>query len=193
MSTDRDIIDVPLENATRFLNFGAVTLISTTDGVTPDVSTVAWAKPCAKKPPTFTLTVGVRHRTYANLLKTGILGINVPTADQVGTVMYCGHHSGNDSDKIREGGVAVRLGKVLPTLPLVDGCAAWLECRVDLDSLEEGSSLVRVEAVGASCVRGVMTDQYTWDTEKFPTLHHLGGSRFIVGGEIIDHPDASSL
>ena len=186
MNAERDIVDVPLEHATRFLNFGAVTLISTTDGTTPDASAVAWSKPCAKTPPTFTLTVGTRHRTWANLARTGMLGINIPTADGVDMVMYCGRHSGNDGDKLVEGGIAVRYGRVLKDLPLLDACAAWLECRVVMDALEEGNSLVRVEAVGASCVKGVMTDQFTWNTQAFPTLHHLGGSRFMTGGSIND-------
>lgn len=186
MSNGREIVDVPLENATRFLNFGAVTLISTTDGTTPDASAVAWSKPCAKTPPTFTLTVGTRHKTWENLARTGMLGINIPTADLVDTVMYCGRNSGHDGDKLSRGRIAVRYGRVLKELPLLEACAAWLECRVDMDALEEGNSLVRVEAVGASCVKGVLSEQFTWNTVDFPTLHHMGGSRFMKAGEVID-------
>jgi len=186
MSNRQDIVEVPLAQAYRLMGFGPVIMVSTTDGSTPDASTVAWARPCAKEPPTFSLNVGTGHRTYKNLAKTGMLCINVPTREFVDTVMYCGRVSGNDVDKVREREIEIRYGNVLRDLPLLDDCVAWLECRVVPWTIERGTSMIRAEAVAASCVEGVLTEQYAWNVARFQTLHHLGGSQFMVSGDVLD-------
>ncbi len=33
----------------------------------------------------------------------------------------------------------------------------------------------------ASCRIGILSPEFSWNVEAFPTLHHLGGSRFMVG------------
>ncbi len=184
MTIAHDLQNIPLPWAYRLLNHGPLVLVSTTDGDMGDVSTVAWARPCQKDPPRFTLTIGTSHRTWKNLTATGIVGINVPTADLVDLVLYCGRCSGDDVDKIALQQIPVRMGTELGTLPLVDSCAAWLECKVTQETLDEGTSRVEVEAVAASCRTGVLSPQFTWNVDAYPTLHHLGGSRFLVGNQM---------
>jgi flavin reductase (DIM6/NTAB) family NADH-FMN oxidoreductase RutF len=181
MTIARDIQDIPLRWAYRFLNHGPLVLISTTDGEQPNVSTVAWARPCQKDPPRFSLTIGTSHRTYKNLALNGMVGINVPTAELMEQVLYFGRVSGDDVDKIGVQGGPIRQGADLTDLPLLNNCAAWLECKVSPESLAAGTSHVQVEAVAASCRSGVFSPQFTWNVDAFQTLHHLGGSRFVVG------------
>ncbi|MFH1530528.1 MAG: flavin reductase family protein [Pseudomonadota bacterium] len=186
MTSEHDIQRIPLPWAYRLLNHGPLVLVSTTDGERGDVSTVAWARPCQKNPPRFSLTIGTSHRTWKNLTRTGILCINVPTADLVDLVLYCGRCSGDDVDKIQLREIPIRAGGELRTLPLVDSCAAWLECRVTAETLAEGTSRIEVEAVAASCRAGVLSPQFTWNVDAWPTLHHLGGSRFLVGDQMLN-------
>ena len=181
MTISPDLQPIPLPWAYRLLNHGPLVLLSTTDGSTPDVSTVAWSKPCRKDPPQFCLTVGTSHRTYKNLARTGIVGINIPTADLADLVLYCGRNSGDDVDKVSARSIELRPGEELTELPLIASCAAWLECRVLPECLEAGTSDLTVEAVAASCRAGVLSPEYSWNVEAFPTLHHLGGTRFMVG------------
>ena len=186
MTTPNDLQPVPLPWAYRLLNHGPLVLVSTTDGEVGDVSTVAWARPCRKDPPRFSLTVGTSHRTWKNLMKTGILGLNIPATDLVDLVLFCGSVSGDDVDKIAARSIPIRPGGTLISLPLVDSCAAWLECRVTPETLAEGSSRIEVEAVAASCRVGVLSPKFTWNVDACPTLHHLGGSSFLVGDRVID-------
>ena len=181
----QDLQRIPLAHAYRLLNHGPLVLLSTTDGSSPDVSTVAWSKPCRKNPPRFQLTVGTSHRTYKNLARTGVVGINIPTADLVELVLYCGRTSGNHVDKIAARSIELRPGEELTGLPLIASCAAWLECRVLPECLEAGTSDLTVEAVAATCRVGVLSPEYSWNVEAFPTLHHLGGTRFMVGERMI--------
>jgi len=185
MTPSCEIQRIPLSHAYRLLNHGPLVLVSTTDGEVGDVSTVAWARPCRKDPPRFSLTIGTAHRTWKNLQANGLLGLNVPTADLVDLALYCGRRSGDDVDKLAEGGIPVRPGEALTDLPLVDSCAAWLECRVTPETLAAKSSRIEVEAVAASCRTGVLSPRFTWNVAAYPTLHHLGGSRFLVGERIL--------
>jgi flavin reductase (DIM6/NTAB) family NADH-FMN oxidoreductase RutF len=174
---------VDLQWAYRFLGFGPLVLVSTTDGQTPDVSAVAWCAPCDKVPPTFMLSIGDSHRTYRNLKQTGFFGINVPTVSNADLVMYTGTVSGNDVDKVAEGNIGLWYGRHFGTLPLVSDCAAWLECKC-LPTVDVGDSQIIVgQAVAAYCRPGVLLPDHSWNTAEFPTLHHLGGRNFLVGRE----------
>lgn len=186
MTLTNDSQNIPLQWAYRLLNHGPLVLISTTDGEHPNVSTVAWARPCKKDPPRFSLTIGTSHRTYKNLALNGLVGINVPTAELMEQVLYFGRVSGDDEDKIGLQGVPIRQGAELADLPLLDNCAAWLECKLTPESLASGTSQVQVEAVAASCRTGVLSSEFTWNVESYKTLHHLGGSRFLVGERMVN-------
>ncbi len=181
MPTDTEIIAVDLEWAYRLLGFGPLVLVSTTDGMRPDVSAIAWCCPCAKEPPTFALAIGKGHKTYQNIMKTGYFGINVPTADLTDLVLYAGTASGHRVDKFDARRIPYHLGQQLPSLPLVSQCAAWLECKLIPSSEAGDNSVVMGRAVAASSRAGVLLDDHTWNVEVYPTLHHLGGRNFLVG------------
>jgi flavin reductase (DIM6/NTAB) family NADH-FMN oxidoreductase RutF len=176
---------VDLQWAYRLLGFGPVVLVSTTDGEKGDVSAVAWCAPAEMDPPVAMLAIATEHKTYENLSRTGILGINVPTAENVDLVMYCGTKSGHEVDKIRDGNIPVRFGEAFPSLPLIDSCAAWLECKVLPGTEAGGHGIVMAEVLAASCRPGVLTRNHIWDVAHYPTLHHLGGPHFVVGTRIV--------
>jgi len=191
MAEQFEIQQVELEWAYRFLGFGPVVLVSTTDGMKGDVSTVAWSAPCAKNPPRFVVSIGKEHKTYRNIMQTGYFGINVPTVDSLDLVMYCGTRSGHKVDKVADYPIAVRPGVVLDRLPLVQACAAWLECRL-VPGVEAGTqSVIVAEAVAASCRVGVLNADHTWTLEAFPSLHPLGGRKFLAGSEVVLSRSAS--
>jgi len=176
-----DAIEVPLDRAYRLLNHGPVILVSSTDGLSRNVCTVAWACPCSKNPPTFAIALGKRHRTYKNIMKTGYFGLNVPTVDLLDLVWFCGSRSGDKIDKVHEGNIPIRLGTAYDKLPLVDSCAAWLECKMVPGAEAGDHGIIVAQVVAAACRPGVLCDDNTWNTNDFPTLHHVGGKRFVVG------------
>jgi flavin reductase (DIM6/NTAB) family NADH-FMN oxidoreductase RutF len=173
------LVSIPSSNVYRLLNHGATVLVSTTDGVNANVCTVAWISPCLKSPPRFSLKVGTRHKTYENLASNKILGLNIPLADDAGLVMYCGTRSGYKIDKIADRPIELFSGSEIPELPLLKTCAAWLECRV-IGEAEVEPGLLVVEAVAARTRPDVLREDGTWNQEDFPTLHHLGGRRFLT-------------
>jgi len=185
MDNQTSVQQIDLDWAYRFIGFGPVVLISTTDGMKRDVSTVAWVSPCSKNPPTLMIAMGRDHLTWKNIMKTGWFAVNVPTADQLDLVMYCGTVSGRDVDKFSDRSIRVLQGTANEKLPLLADCAAWLECRI-IPWVEAGDHSVLVaEVKAASCKEGVLLPDHSWDAARFPTLHHLGGRKFIKGSEIL--------
>lgn len=180
-----DYQSVPLEWAYRLLNHGPLVLVSTTDGMKPNVCTVAWCAPCSKSPPTIAISIGKRHKTYKNIMKTGHFGLNIPTADLLDLVWYCGSTSGNNIDKVSEGKVEMFQGHEINRLPLVAGCSAWLECSM-IPGAEAGDHGIIVAQVSAAgCRPGAMNQDYNWNVVDHPTLHHLGGKKFAVANTLV--------
>jgi flavin reductase (DIM6/NTAB) family NADH-FMN oxidoreductase RutF len=174
---------VDLDWAYRLMGFGPLVMVSTTDGLRPNAAAIAWAAPLAKTPPTFALAVGKGHKTYKNIMKTGTFAINIPTAKDVDTVLWTGSVSGNEVDKFSARRLNYRPGAVHSKLPLMDDAAAWLECTL-VPGVDAGdNSMVVGVAVAASCRKGVLLADQTWNQADFPTLHHLGGRSFLVGRE----------
>ena len=189
MPNTPELVAVNLEWAYRFLGYGPLVLVSTTDGLKPDVSTVAWCAPCAKNPPTLMIAIGKSHKTYRNIMKTGYFGINLPGPEHLDMVMYAGTVSGNDTDKFKQRGLRPWYGQTIGKLPLMQESVAWLECRI-VPGVEAGDhSIIIARAEAAWCRPGVLLDDHTWNTVDYPTLHHLGGRRFLVGkDEVLADP-----
>lgn len=181
-----DYQPLPLEWAYRLVNFGPLVLVSTTDGRKANVCTVAWCAPCAKKPPTVAISIGKRHKTYKNIMKTGFFGLNIPTADQLPLAWYCGKISGNSVDKIADRGIELFYGSILKTLPLLKACSAWLECKIVPGAEAGDHGIIVAQVVSAGCRAGAVNEQYNWQSQAFPTLHHLGGRSFAVSGKVIE-------
>ena len=177
--------EVDLKWAYRMINAGPVVLVSTADGDTPNACTIAWCAPCSKVPPQFMLCIGRRHKTFGNLEHSHILGINIPSADQLDLVRYLGTTSGNRIRKFEQREIPYHMGGVLTHLPLLNACAGWLECRV-LDPGIGETSIVLVEAIAARCRIGAFTNDRTWNTEQFPLITHLGGTHFLASGPALE-------
>ncbi len=178
---------VELNHAYRLLGHGPTVLVSTYDeaGV-PNACAVAWVAPASKAPPRVVMRIGEGHKTYENLMAKQACVINVPTVDALDEVMVCGRRSGKDGDKLTPAGIETVRSEVVDA-PRLICCAAWLDCE-RLGSLElAGANLVLVEALAVHCRPGVMGPGAHMDVERFPTLHHLGGSLFSVPGGVRKH------
>lgn len=95
----------------------------------PNIITLAWAGTLCSKPPM--VGIGVRPERYSHglIIQGGEFVVNLPSADQVAIVDYCGHVSGRDTDKWGACGLTpVPSSQV--RVPLIAECPVALECRV---------------------------------------------------------------
>jgi flavin reductase (DIM6/NTAB) family NADH-FMN oxidoreductase RutF len=171
--------EVPLSSCYRLLGHGPVLLVSTRGLLHPNVAPIAWHSPFDRDPPQFLLTISSGHATFENLLREGELVLNVPGPDLASAVLAAGRVSAHEvPDKFSHLGLRA-LPSARVSAPRVEGCLAWIECRLVDESLARSQEIVRVEAVRAETVEGAWSEGFL-DIERFPTLHHLGGSRLGV-------------
>lgn len=95
---------------------------------TVDVMNMAWGGICA--PTMVSLNIGGRHRTAANIKRTGSFTLSVPSVEQAAEADWFGIASGNDvPDKFSCTGMhAVKSTRV--DAPVIEEFPVTLECRV---------------------------------------------------------------
>lgn len=182
---EKTVDEVSLKWAYRLLGACPVVLVSTNDGKKDNAATVAWCAPCEMEPPKVMLALATEHKSAHDIRTTGEFALNIPTLPNLDLVMYCGSVSGHDVDKLAVRGIAVRRGHKLARLPLLEDCAAWLECKVDSAEKWDEHGIVIAHVVHASMRRGVLDSDHSWNCARFPLLHHLGGKKFVVGERVV--------
>ena len=123
----------------------------------PNIITLAWVGTLCSKPPL--LGIGVRPSRYSHALikATGEFVVNIPTADMVKAVDYCGHVSGRDVDKFAACGLTPEPASVVRA-PLIAQCPINLECKV-VRTISLGTHDLFIGEVVAVQVDGSLLDE----------------------------------
>lgn len=146
-----------------------------------NIITLAWVGTVCSDPPA--VGIGVRPERYSHHLITesGEFVVNLPRADQIGVVDYCGQVSGREVDKWKACGLTPLPAQKIRT-PLIAECPVALECRV-LHQLTVGSHDLFVgEVVAVQVDDDILTGQGHIDYEKAQPLAYAGGYYWRVGG-----------
>jgi flavin reductase (DIM6/NTAB) family NADH-FMN oxidoreductase RutF len=179
-------VAVPLPHAYRLINHGPTTLVTSAHAGRANVMAAQWVMPLDFDPPIVAVVVDRNTFTRTLIDASRELALSIPTRAQIDLVATVGSASGAEVDKLAALAVATSPGERVAA-PLVDGCAAWLECRcLDQRALEAAHDLFLVEVVAASA------DDASWRNERwdFPdddhrTLHHYGGGVFALTGATV--------
>lgn len=153
--------------------------------------TAAWCGIACFKPPAISVAINTTRHTLKGIKENGTFSVNVPAADLVKVVDYCGIYSGRKSDKSKL--FEVFFGESI-TAPLIEACPVNLECRV-IHCLSIGThDLVVGEILETHVTESCLTDGKA-DPEKIDPLvyspavqkyHRLGqvlAQAFDVGKE----------
>ena len=89
--------------------------------------TAAWCSIACLKPPAISVAVNTARHTLKGIKQNGAFSINVPSADLVKKVDYCGIYSGSKRDKSTV--FRIFFGE-LQTVPLIEECPVNLECKL---------------------------------------------------------------
>ncbi len=186
-------LPVALSHANRLINHGPTVLVSSAHAGRRNVMAAAWSMPVEFTPPRFAVVVDKSTYTRELILASGQLALNLPCRAQADLAYTVGSTSGREleaagTDKFRRYGIGSFEGPALG-LPLVDGCVAWLECRViDEPHAQDAYDTFFVEALSALADPRVFSDG-RWslreDNRPLHTLHHLGGGVFAVASEVV--------
>lgn len=180
---------VALPQAYRLLNHGPVTLVSSAHDNAQNVMAAAWAMPLDFDPPKVAVVIDASTYTRKLVEASGEFALNIPCRAIAAQVLRAGSASGKDLDKFAHAGLVTFPAQMIGA-PLVEGCVAWLECRViPRPDNQQSHDLFLAEVVAAQAdARVFVKDRWQFDADELRTLHYFGGGAFAVTGETIDIP-----
>ena len=185
---------VPLNKAYRLLNHGPTVLVSAAHDGRRNIMAAAWAMPLDFDPPKVAVVLDKSTWTRVLLEGAGTFALQVPTRVQLDLTDALGNSSGREiaerdgSDKFAAYGLSTFAGEATGA-PLLEGCAAWLECRLLPEPpIQQRYDLFLGEVIAAQADARVFSEG-RWHFEghdELRTLHHVAGGHFIVDGEAVD-------
>lgn len=146
----------------------------------PNIITLALVGTLCSDPPA--LGIGVRPERFSHQLieKAGEFVVNIPRADQVGVVDYCGQVSGRDVDKWTACGLTPTPAHEIST-PLIAECPVALECRVTQQLTLGAHDLFIGEIVAVQADEEVLTSKGQINYEMIRFLCFAGEYYWRMG------------
>jgi flavin reductase (DIM6/NTAB) family NADH-FMN oxidoreductase RutF len=157
-------------------------LVGTLVNEKPTFMTAAWCGIAASKPPAISIALQSVRFTLKGISANNTFSINIPSADLVEEVDFCGIYSGHKVDKSKI--FKVDYGK-LNTAPLIQECPVNLECQV-IHTLDLGSHMLFIGKITETYV-----DEDCWDGEKAdpakidPLIYTTGAQQYQRLGEVV--------
>lgn len=183
---------VPLDKCYRLLNHGPTVLVSAQHAGQANVMAAAWACALDFEPPKVTVVLDKAAFTRGLVEASGRLVLQLPTVTQAALTVAVGTVSAyQQPDKLQTQAVPL-FASPLRGAPMVQGCAAWLECRVIPEPHnQQAYDLFIAEVEGAWADARVFSNG-RWHFERAPTelrtLHYVAGGHFYATGQAIDVP-----
>ncbi|WP_028534434.1 flavin reductase family protein [Paludibacterium yongneupense] len=180
-------LPVELAHAYRLLNHGPTTLISAAHGGVQNVMAAAWVMPLDFEPPKVLAVIDKQSFTRSLIDASGEFALSLPSRELAAATVNAGSSSGRDGDKFASSGLQPFKAQEIAA-PLIDGCLAWLECRVIAEPAnQQRYDLFIAEVVAAWADSSVFADGH-WlmapDTRH--TIHYVAGGRFFETGAAFD-------
>jgi flavin reductase (DIM6/NTAB) family NADH-FMN oxidoreductase RutF len=190
------IFPVELSKAYRLLNHGPTILVTSAHGDRRNVMAAAWNMPLDFDPPRITIVIDKKTYTRELIEASGSFAINVPCRAQAEMVMRVGSSSGREllgkaqADKFAAFGLPTFAASRIAA-PLLQGCVAWLECKVIAEPhIQNTYDLFLADVVAAQADDRVFSKdndgQFRWHFEGYDelrTIHHVAGGAFLTIGE----------
>lgn len=104
-----------------------VVLVGTMVDNRPNFMTVAWVNRVNFQPPMLAVAIGLKQYTNGGITDHRTFSVNIPSADLVEKVDYCGMVSGRNQDKSK---VFEIFRGELPNTPMIKDCPLTMECKV---------------------------------------------------------------
>jgi len=148
----------------------------------PNFMTAAWCGIVASTPPAISVALRPARYTLDGISANNTFSINVPSADLVEKVDYCGIYSGHKVDKSQI--FKVDYGK-LHTAPLIQECPVNLECQV-IHALELGSHILFIgEIIETYVNENCWTDDKADPAKIDPLIYSTVARQYQRLGEVV--------
>lgn len=158
-------------------------MVSSAHDGTLNIMSAAWSMPLDFDPPKVAVVIDRNTLTRSLVEGAGEFVLNVPSSEQAALTVAVGSASGRDVDKFAAHGIRTLPGSVVRA-PLVDGCLAWLECRVIPEPhIQATYDLFLAEVVAAWADPAVFADGH-WKEDQGGrrSIHYIAGGQFFETG-----------
>ena len=185
---------VPLDKAYRLLNHGPTVIVSAQHAGERNAMSAAWACALDLVPPKVTVVLDKATRTRALVEGSGLFALQLPTVPQAAMTVGIGTDSATTvPDKLARHGVPLFDAPGFE-LPLVQGCTAWLVCRLIPEPHNQQTYDLFIGEVIAAWADDRVFRHGHWEFETAPTelrtLHYVAGGQFYAIGESVAVPPA---
>lgn len=178
---------IALAKSYLLLNHGPVTLVTSACAEKRNVMAASWTMPLDFDPPKVLLVID--HQTYTRELVdgSGEFALNIPCRDLADQVLAAGSVSGRDGDKFARTGLGTFPASRIAA-PLIEGCVAWLECRViPVPDNQRNFDLYVAEVVAAWADDRAFSDgRWHFPEHGLRTIHYQAGGTFFATGEAFE-------
>ena len=196
------ILPVPLPKAYRLLNHGPTVLVTSAHNGMRNVMAAAWNMGLNYEPAQVAVVIDRATLTRELIEASGKFALNVPTRGIAAQTLAVGRVSGREidsakhADKLAAYGMSTFFGND-SSVPLVEGCAGWLECTlIPEPHNQQRYDLFIGEVTAAWADSRVFTDghwTYSADTPmELQTLHYVAGGTFLSIGAAFEVAPASA-
>ena len=189
MKETKLIQQVKLSESYRLLNHGPTVLVTTAHGEKRNVMAAAWNMPLDFEPVKITIVIDKKTYSRALIEASGSFAINVPCRAQAAMTVKVGSSSGREllgnGDKFSAFNLPTFAASKIDA-PLIEGCVAWLECKVIPElHIQDTYDLFIAEVVAAWADDRVFSDgRWHFDGhDELRTIHHVAGGAFMAIGE----------
>ncbi|MDF3822748.1 flavin reductase family protein [Leptospira sp. 96542] len=188
---------VELAQSYRLLNHCPTVLVSAGHGGRRNIMAAAWNTALDFAPPKIAVVLDKSTYTRELVEASGSFCINVPCRAQAAAVLALGQLSGREllkdgqgDDKFARFGLETSAASSCEA-PLLEGCVAWLECRLIPEPRNQQLyDLFIGEVVAAWADTRVFADgHWRYDNSSDPalrTLHYVAGGHFFATGEAFE-------
>jgi flavin reductase (DIM6/NTAB) family NADH-FMN oxidoreductase RutF len=184
------ISPVDLKLAYRLINHGPTGLITSAHNGKQNVMAAAWVCALDFYPPKLTVVIDKNTYTRSLIEASGTFAVNLPCVSQAEMVRTVGTSTGKDlidTNKFLRYKISTFSGEKI-SAPLVEGCVAWLECKViSHPDIQSTYDLFLAEIVSVCADDRVFSNGH-WHFEgnnELRTLHHIAGGTFFTTGESV--------
>ena len=193
-------VAVPLPKAYLLLNHGPTVLVSSAHGGRRNVMAAAWNMALDFDPPKLAVVIDKATLTRELVEASGEFVLSVPVRQQAAMTLAVGTQSGREIDKFAAGVGVCRPAKRNPRqtesaaaasvvgAPLIEGCLAWLECRVIPEPhIQQTYDLFLGEVVAAwADPEAFANGRWQFADDARRSIHYQAGGRFFATGEAFD-------
>ena len=174
---------VELSRCSQLLNHGPVTLVTSAHKGRRDIMAASWAMALDFNPPKVIVIMDSNTLTRELVDASGEFGLQLPLRAIAAQTIAVGSHSGKDLDKFSAFNLNTFASQKIAA-PMVEGCAAWLECKVIPDASDRYDIII-AEVIAAYSNAEVYTDNrwHFGDNPLNRTMHYVAGGQFFATGE----------